>query len=176
MFKARLYLDFDGVVNANKPPFNKLDTFDIKVNQGGGAMAVYPIRFAPFVVSELDRFRVTYGLELVWLSTWNDNLEVLRLPKHLNGLAGGRVLPCVLPRVPCTQREWTKWKADALLADQLNDNTPLVWVDDEALAFHKKDVEAATDSSLPRLFVEPKGWQGLRTLDLKAIENLLINL
>jgi hypothetical protein len=172
MFKSRLYLDFDGVVNADRLAFEDVKNFNVKVKKRGGyGHDTYSINYSPFVVSELDRFRKDYNVELVWLSTWNENLEVLRLPKHLNGLAGGRVLNCVLPySSDITMREWTQWKADALLSDQLNDDTPFAWVDDEAVSLHKKNVAAATKLDMPKYFLDPEGWHGLRTLELKLLE------
>jgi hypothetical protein len=171
MFKSRLYLDFDCVINADKPQFDTVASFDHSINRGYGLRDNYTITYAPEVVSRLSNTIINHDVELVWLSTWNDNLEVLKLPGKLDGLYAGRVLNCVLPRTPCTQREWTQWKAAALLADQKNDNTPFAWVDDEALEFHKKAVDAATSPILPKLFMEPRPWRGLTNLDLIRLEN-----
>lgn len=172
MFKSRLYLDFDGVVNADRLAFEDVKNFTIKVKKRHGyGHDIYVIKYSPFVVSELDRFRKDYDVELVWLSTWNENLEVLRLPEYMGRLFGGRVLNAVLPySSDVTMREWTQWKADALLKDQLNDDTPFAWVDDDAVPLHKKNVAAATKLDMPKYFVDPPSWRGLWTLDLTLLE------
>jgi hypothetical protein len=180
-YKARLYLDVDGVLNADHPQFNLFGapdspdankTFDIKVKQGRGLFTTYPMTFSPVVVRTLDDLLDRYNVELVWLSTWNENVEVLRLPAEFGGLNGGRVLHGTMDRQARNNRDWTKWKADALLSDQRNDNLPFVWVDDEALTYHAATVDTAL-SDVSKLFVAPRAYHGLTTSNLNTIEDFL---
>jgi hypothetical protein len=180
-YKARLYLDVDGVLNADHPQFNLFGATDspdankkfvINVKAGGGLVNSYPMTFSPVVVKQLDAFRDLYKVELVWLSTWNENLEVLRLPAKFGGLEGGRVLHGVIDRYSKTTRAWTKWKADALLSDQKGDNLPFVWVDDEAVDCHASTVDKALPD-VSKLFLAPRAYHGLTTTNLDTIEDFL---
>lgn len=175
MFKARLYLDVDGVLNATHPQHDDVKTFQFPTNKGNGLVVTDTVVYSPFVVSELDRFREEYNVELVWLTTWSENLEVLKLGNHLDALKGGRVLHGVIDRTVTTDRAWTAWKAKALLDDQKDDETPFVWVDDEAIKFHGETVNLETDSTA-KLFVEPRPYWGLTKTNLKAMEAFLTGL
>jgi len=169
-YKARLYLDFDDVINADKPLFTEVVRTSIKIKEAPGLFIEYPITFAPEVVKRLDSIMAAHNVELVWASSWNNNLEVLRLPKLLGGLEGGRVLNVSLDFSRFnTKRERTQWKADTILADQKNDSTPFAWVDDEAIEFHGKSVAAATVGT-PQFFVEPRSYRGLTTSDLNRLD------
>lgn len=177
MFKARVYLDVDGVLNASNPQFDTVSSFVFNDNLGGGLVIKRDFTFSPNLVAALDAMFLKYNVELVWLSTWNDDLKVLRLAKNFGGLPNGRVLHCVLPwhRNP-TLREWTAWKAKAILDDQRGDETPFVWADDEALRFHRSDVDAGVSADVPRLFLDPRSYHGLTKLDLKKMDNFFSNL
>jgi hypothetical protein len=176
MFAARLYLDFDGVLNAKKPQFNDVEQFDLNTNGlRTKVLKKTTVTFSPTVVNTLESFRELYNVELVWLSTWNENLDVLRLPKPLRGLTGGRVLPSLLNLYADTDRQWTQWKADALLADQKNDELPFVWVDDQAIKFHGKTVAASTVGT-PSLMVAPREYWGLHRAQLDSLDSFFSSL
>jgi len=176
MFAARLYLDFDGVLNADHPQFDDCETFLVKsTDLRTWQSKQKQITFSPTVVNTLERFREDYNVELVWHSTWNENLDVLNLPKPLRGLAGGRVSPSLLDLNADTNRAWTQWKANALLADQKDDELPFVWVDDEAIKYHGKHVSEVT-AGTKSLFVEPREYWGLTKTNLATMETFFASL
>lgn len=176
MFAARLYLDFDGVLNAKKPQFDDVESFTLNTTSLRTKQAKKTtITFSPTVVKTLESFRDTYNVELVWLSTWNENLDVLRLPKPLRGLAGGRVLPSLLDLYADTNRQWTKWKANALLADQKGDELPFAWVDDEAIKYHRSTVEDSTKGTY-NIMVEPREYWGLHRAQLNSLNEFFSSL
>jgi len=174
-FKARLYLDWDGVVNADKPRFDDADSFLFPKKKGRGLKETHKFTYSPTVVNTLDRFRTEYDVELVWNSTWNENLDILRVAEKLGALDDGRVLPAVINRYVDTNRQWTQWKADALLADQRGDALPFAWVDDMALEFHGKDVVTATTGT-HSLLVEPREYWGITQAHLDNMEKFFASL
>lgn len=169
MFKARMYLDFDGVINTDKPQFDNVSSFTV-TTKDSGMLVTHRVVYSPDVVAMLERFRTEYNVELVWLTTWNEDLAILKAAKKMDALLGGRVLHGVINRRVDTNREWTRWKADNLRADQKGDALPFAWVDDEAIKYHKKDVLAATEGT-SSLLVEPRDYWGLTRSLLTRMES-----
>jgi hypothetical protein len=164
MFNYRFYLDFDGVVNAEAPEHDVVSKFVIPIEGSQYLSAENHITFSPTVVHMLDSFRVEHNIELVWLTTWNDREDVLKLSDYLNGLHGGRV---VAPNLIDTwdKKEWTQWKADAIIADQKESPTPFVWVDDNAHQYHAETVISSIQT-IPHLIVTTNSVTGLTITDL----------
>jgi HAD domain in Swiss Army Knife RNA repair proteins len=170
---VRLYLDFDGVLNADKPVFNDTAKLDFKTRVGNGLSKTVVVRYSPTVVAELNRMVATHSVEVVALSTWNENLAILRVMEKLGATFNMRVLDAVLDRGATTDRAWTAWKPAALLADLKGDSVPFVWVDDEAIRFHGANVSTAT-VGVPSLFVEPREYWGLTPRLLKDMETFFL--
>lgn len=172
MFKAKLYLDFDGVINAVNPQHDLITNFDIASTNDKIFAKINNMTYSPTVVEALDNFRDFYDVELVWLSSWNDQQDVLKLPPFLNGLHGGRVLEANLNYEATNKHEWTQWKADAIIADQKMNPLPFVWIDDNAHNFHMETVKLATHGT-HKSFVQPISDHGLTTENLKTISDFL---
>ena len=170
-FLASLYLDFDGVVNAPHPQHKMVKKFSIEIEGSQHLAPVNYITYSPIVVERLESFRKTYNVELVWGTTWNHSNHVLKLASDLKGLDNGRVLPAVLHTAQVGRREWTQWKADAIIVDQLKNPRPFIWVDDNAHQFHGTAVESQV--SAPSLFVTPNSTFGLTLNDLDKMETFL---
>ena len=170
-FKARLYLDFDGVLNAKQPQHDDVAEFHIPIEGSANLAPVNHIVYSPHVVRELERFREQYGLELVWLTTWNESDHVLKLSPYLGGLADGRVLPAKLHTAQVGKREWTAWKGAAIVADQDASPSPFVWIDDNAHQFHGEFVQ--NQVNVDTIFITPNSSWGLTTENLNAIESFL---
>jgi len=170
-FRSRVYLDFDGVVNAKEPQHAIVERFEIENNGHPNLAPVSHIVFSPVVIEAIEYLRKKYQMELVWLTTWNHGDSVLALSNHLRGLDYGRVLPAALNQEAKTRSEWTQWKADAILTDQKNDPAPFIWVDDNAHAYHGEAVE--TNTSAEKLFITPNSLWGLTNENLLDIENFL---
>jgi len=119
---TRLYLDVDGVINAQMPyGWGKL---------AKGKAAGWRIRWAPRMIDALAAMDV----ELVWTTTWRDEAVTELAP--LIGWGGhGRVLhpldgDLIWPSID--------WKFDAVRADQIGNPSPYIWLDDELEAQHKR--------------------------------------
>lgn len=168
--KLKLYADWDGVFNAHEPAHEIVEQFTVLIE---GSQHIAPesvITYSPTVVDFIDNLRVTYGIQLIWLTTWNEYEHILTAVNELGGgLVGGRVLPANLNVEAKNKAEWTQWKADAIIADQANDPAPFVWFDDNAHAFHDEAVRSAT-KNVPSLFVTPASVTGLTVQDLHLTE------
>lgn len=165
MFNSTLYLDFDGVFNATEPQHDVVEKFIIKVKGSSNFRTENHITFSPTVVGLIEQLRQQYKAELVWLTTWNENNTVLRLAEHLGGLDHGRVLPANLHTRQVGKKDWTQWKAEAILADQQENPRPFVWVDDNAHTYWDNYVKGHTQQV--SLFVSPRSRHGL------TLENVL---
>jgi hypothetical protein len=182
-YKARLYLDVDGVLNAEYPEFKFEDPehpdtsreFMIRVKALNRQVNTYRMVFSPVVIRRLDELRERYNLELVWNSTWNENLEVLRLSKYFKGLDDGRVLHGVIDYKAQDEGAWSKWKADVILKDQRNDNLPFIWVDDVAVDYHGPTVDKAFPD-VPKLLLNPYPVRGITAEHLDRMEEFLATL
>lgn len=172
MFKTTLYLDFDGVLNAKKPAHALISKFTIAIKDSLNLAPVNHVTFSPYVIHSLDKIRVQYQLELVWLTTWNEKNDVLKLSAPLGGLHNGRVLVANLNQKALNKKEWTQWKADAIIADQLSTPRPFVWVDDNAHQFHSEIVNAET-KIVPSLFLTPVSLTGLTVANLEELQVFL---
>jgi hypothetical protein len=172
MFKTTLYLDFDGVLNAKKPAHALISKFAIAIKDSLHLASINHITFSPYVIQDLDKLRVQYQLELVWLTTWNEKDNVLKLSEPLGGLRNGRVLAANLNQKALNKKEWTQWKADAIIADQRATPRPFVWVDDNAHQFHSEVVNAET-KIVPSLFLTPVSLTGLTVRNLEELKDFL---
>lgn len=171
MFATTLYLDFDGVFNAKQPKHDRIEQFIISVENSINFLPQNLIIFSPTVVEWVENHRTQYNAELVWLTSWNENNTVLRLSDYLGGLDNGRVLPANLHTEQVSRKEWTQWKAEAILKDQQANQRPFVWVDDNAHAHWGDHVKNNTVA--PSLFLTPQSAHGLQVEELKQMDDFL---
>lgn len=118
--RVRLYLDVDGVINAQMPfGWGRLQNGHGKDSEG----YEFRIRWAPRMIEELTKLDV----DLVWTTTWRSAAETAIAP--LTGLTlPSRVLH---PLSGVTTFPSIHWKLEALIADQRESPSPFIWVDDE---------------------------------------------
>ncbi len=171
MSSSVIYKDWDGVTNAHKPPHGDTLTVEIAVPDNPYLLNPSKITYSPLVVRTIDRFREQYDSELVWSTTWNFQHAVLLVPEHVGGLANGRVLEAKLNEAAVDNREWTKWKAEAIIADQLLNPRPFVWIDDNAHTHWGAHVKEST--SAPSLFISTESEVGLTLDELVTVESFL---
>lgn len=114
---GRLYLDADGVVLTRGKHYDSVEK------------EVYSdCHVSPLVCQRLGRC----GLELVWLTTWEDSiLTAVQTSRALKHLEGGRVLRRDYNELFDHHGLAIAWKIEALVRDQLASPTPFVWVDDQ---------------------------------------------
>jgi hypothetical protein len=174
MFKARMYLDFNGVINAVSPEHPDIDSFGFPIENSPYFAANNHITYSPTVIRRIDEFRHTHGIELVWLSTLNVDNHVLKLSKLLSGLDGGRVVPASLHTDNVGPKLWTEWKYNAILADQKESRMPFIWVDDKAAEYWGEEVLAGVD--VESLFITTDARIGLSITDFKHIDEFMKSL
>lgn len=170
--KTRLYLDVDGAINADEPPFPEVKSTRVQIDYGGGMMSRMPLTWAPEVVAELDALRDEFDVELVWLSTWNEmHASMTSLAPALGGLYGGRAIMDIDAVSSDIGRGW--WKAQSIIADQENSPAPFVWVDDEAVMAHGEKVTEAT-AGTPSLTLTTVYEHGIERLHLAQMRSFLV--
>lgn len=166
-----MYLDFDGVFNAKEPLHDEVSQFTITVEGSVNFKADNHITFAPQVVNIIESFRESHNTDLTWLTSWNEKERVLHLSHHLGGLHGGRVLPASLHTEQVGRKEWTAWKAHALVEDQKVNPKPFIWVDDHA---HEHWGEFVKDETVaPSLLITPTSLHGLTLEELVLMDEFL---
>ncbi|SEB44006.1 hypothetical protein SAMN04489806_0626 [Paramicrobacterium humi] len=168
---TRLYLDVDGAINADEPPFSSVKSTRVQIDYGGGMMSRLPLTWAPEVVDQLDALRTEFALELVWLSTWNEmHASMTRLAPALGGLFGGRAIMDADAVSMDRGRGW--WKAQSIILDQEASPAPFVWIDDEAVMAHGSLVAEAT-AGTPSLRLTTVYEHGIERLHLAQMRSFL---
>jgi hypothetical protein len=169
--RPRLYLDVDGVLNAEVPLFDDVQTVAVTEDHGAGYRTEYQITWSPTVVRSLEAMRQDFDLELVWLTTWLESKTLIdQLTAAVGGLAGGRRL--VMPPRKLGGFISASWKRDALLADLKRDPATYVWADDVEVVIHGPFVKAGFPA-VESLHVAPSDEHGLTAEHLVEIRTFL---
>lgn len=168
--RPRLFLDLDGVVNSPAPGWDDVVIFTVSDSYGSGYIIRYTVTVARALVAAIDRLRDDFDLELVILSTWLENPEMIdQLTAAVGGLAGGRLLS-----IPARNRGGyvsATWKLDALIADLADGPVPFIWADDNEVPIHGAFVATALD--VPSLLIAPDQKIGLARAHLAAMRTFL---
>lgn len=167
-----IYLDVDDTVaadHADRAWAGELrDATVTQVLSGGFAMR-FKVRFAVLLIRELDRLISDFNVELVWNSSWNDDLLITRkLTAKFDGLQGGRVLPYPYGATG----DNGSWKGQALLRDQAADPRPFIWADDKEVPAHGAAVRTATKGT-PSLLLAPEPNIGLTPTHVELMREFL---
>jgi hypothetical protein len=169
--QVRLYLDIDGVVNADAPLWGDSATVTVKENHGAGYISLHQVTFSPEMVQTLDSLRGEFDFELVILSTWLEDALISKLVGKIHALDGGRWLP--IPRRAGRAQELPyRWKLDALRTDMRDDNSPFIWIDDDEVGLHSAEVRASI--AAPALLIAPNPVHGLNRTHLAEIREFLV--
>ena len=167
----RLYLDVDGCVCplvAPDPEWGETASSSTFVDYSDGPATIYDFVWAPALIRALDAVRTSYGVELVWLTTWN-NFERAwkRLASHLDGLDHGRVIP-PNPEPFLSGEENQRGKAERIIGDQASNPGPFIWIDDQEIETNRAVVKAAT-AGTPSLLMSVTSSAGIRVEDVRKI-------
>lgn len=176
-----LYLDLDGVVNftGSRTQYAKHSGFGHM--RRGSVLDPSKPSYDAFTrrnnllnlnwSAELLRKLAQLPVELVILSTWRHDFDTFKRVTQWDDLTEYRVL------------DWTDGprgsehagKVPALVADQLADPRPFIWVDDEAHAFYS-DADRDALSSVPNLLVTTDEKFGITLADYTAMLSFLASL
>jgi hypothetical protein len=162
---TRIYLDVDGVINAvlSGSPDHWGETAE------GDAVAdgnTYPIVWAPAMVAELAALE---NVEIVWTTTWRD--DAVRSIAPLIGLGEDfRVLhPNRDPDAPLPMAHSIEWKAAAVFAEQAEDPSPFIHIDDE-INYHKWQ---GMIPALGGLAISPNPYYGITKKHIAMIKDYI---
>ena len=168
--RPRLYLDIDGVINADAPMWGDTVVVQVTENYGAGYKVRHKVTYSPILVAAIDSLRVEFDVELVILSTWLENAAIFQMQKKLNAFRGSRWLN--IPARGGRQQELPDmWKVDQLIGDLGDDPGPFIWVDDDEVPEHRQFVSNMTD--LPSLLIAPNSAHGLTQQHLAAMQEFL---
>lgn len=145
--RPRMYLDIDGVLIADESPFEQAQVSPMD-------------HYAPEVTTRLGKT----GLQLVWLSTWEE--EASYLSANIDDLREGRILRLARPMSKASS---ITRKMLALIEDQEMDPAPFVWVDD-AISARERNIVLRT-LTVPLLILQPDTKIGLTENELTHIED-----
>ena len=170
MSVPRLYLSVNGCLcprSEPDPAWGDVATASINIEYGDGHAATRDVHWAPRLITALDSLLMQYGVELVWLTSWNefDATRQLLVPE-LHGLAGGRMLDVTTPpkRPGQTDGETGLWKSERIEEDQ-NVPAPFIWIDDADVQLHGERVRNATLET-PSLLIPPRSEVGITVDDI----------
>lgn len=163
--KITIYLDFDGVFNINpyyadkiiKKPYTKSVFLKNKKN----------VAVNTEVLSYFKELLDSNIYEVKWLTTWNHNsgikaiLPMIELDNHITFIYPN------INRHSKNKKEWTEWKAKAIIQDQEQVSSPFIWIDDTAPRYWDTIVKNSTKKD--KLIISPSRSIGLTKKDIVNI-------
>ena len=177
MTVPRLYLSVNGCLCPSSEPdpaWGDVAKASISIDHGDGQASTHDLRWAPRLITALDSLLMQYGVELVWLTSWNE-LDATRqlLVPALHGLAGGRMLDVTTPPISPgkTEGETGLWKLQRIEEDQ-NVPAPFIWIDDADVRIHGDKVLNATQET-PSLLIPPHSGVGITVDDIALMRSWL---
>jgi hypothetical protein len=150
-YKGALYLDVDGVIVADEVPF-------------ADARELY---LGSKVSDTVARGLGSTGLELLWLTSWEDDILEMAEDDFDPSLHGGKAFSRTRED-RMDGLSWIEWKLVSILRDQQANSRPFVWVDDSITDDIRGRVLRDTDA--PSLIVVPERRTGINPDDLAQIQ------
>ncbi|WIE81075.1 HAD domain-containing protein [Curtobacterium sp. MCSS17_016] len=169
MLQPVLYLDVDDVIcadYADRVWAGGTTTVEFVQKYPGGFGMLRRVTFADALVRALGQIVDDFDVELVWDTSWCEDLLVTRklVPKFGGALMGGRVA-----QYPYGEDgEDGAWKRDFVLSDQHGDPRPFVWVDDTEVPAHGDTVRRLT-APTTSLLLAPEANIGLTPSHVELI-------
>lgn len=149
-----IYIDFDGVINV--PTGNSKVEIDTK----SPYLAKYKtVRWNSEILASLFEVAKVCGAEIVWVTTWGDKQDIVEAVLKMIDIDKVYFLSPKLKTESTNKKDWTSWKAEAIVKDQQHKKSPYVWIDDEALTFWQDYVAGSTFA--PSLMIETDSKVGL---------------
>lgn len=171
--RPRLYLDIDGVINGWGAGLRWPETREAAVPFAGGEVS-FVLVWAPALIEGLEALRRDFDLEIVFLTTWNEEDSARRnVAAAVGGLAGARMLP-LTPEALAPYNDSGWWKAQQLLADQKTSPSPYIWADDVEVGEHGDAVRLDHyGNPHPFLHLQPVTYFGLTPEHLVQMREFL---
>jgi hypothetical protein len=173
----RLYLSVSGCLcprSEPDPAWGDVAKASISIDHANGEVSTYDVHWAPRLITALDSLLMQYGVELVWLTSWNE-LDATRqlLVPQLHGLVGGRMLEVTTPPPGPDEAEDSAgiWKTQRIEEDQ-SVPAPFIWIDDADVQLHGDRVLTATQET-PSLLIPPHSEVGITVDDIARMRTWL---
>jgi hypothetical protein len=168
-----LYIDVDDVICADYTSRvwpGETTTVEFVQKYGGGFGMLRRATFSHELVRALGQIVDDFDVELVWDTSWCEDLLVTRklVPKFGGPLADGRVAPYPYGE----DGEDGIWKRDFVLADQHGDERPFVWLDDTEVLAHGDTVRRLT-APTTSLLLAPEENIGLTPTHVELVREFL---
>lgn len=160
-----IYSDFDGVYNIPESPLTV--TAKVFTKNSEFLARKKKISWNPDSVGLLSQLLDTDLFNFIWHSTWNDagNIQHAAEVMGLEGL--DKYSDSNLNKLARNRREWTRWKAEKIIADQSVNSVPFIWIDDNAPAYWEDYVKGHVRA--PSLIIKPNSKTGISKSDYKRI-------
>lgn len=169
----KIYCAVNSVINSEESDFNDTFTF-LAMPENSPHLSAQPLVTAS--ESALTRLQVIASredVELCFVSSWNDQGNIVSLLEQLDWQAPYTALPAKLDNTATGMEAWTLWKADAIIEDQAESSTPFIWIDAYAPKFHYEHVVQNTLGHV--LILSPNKFLGLNDADLTRVEGFILN-
>jgi len=194
MSVPRLYLAVSGCIFPSSnpdPAWGDVANAVVSIDHGNGQVTTEQVRWAPRLITALDSLLMQYGVELVWLSSWN-RLDTTRqvLVPALNGLAGGRMLDAIFEPIDAHRTidsgsagstkaapvDHTRglWKSQRIEEDQ-NIPAPFIWIDDVEVGLHGEELRCMTTDTAS-LLIPPRSDVGITVAEIDLMRSWLAHL
>jgi hypothetical protein len=165
-------LDFDGVINAQRPPWGTAPRARTVHVASGGKVDHWRLRWAPELLDRIRAVDMLPHVEIRWSSTWC-------VPDD-SGYPAVRLLETalVLPRWECAFDPGEHWTYETITAakrlaalEVVQSGSRLVWTDDEHVPNSGSEVhQLLTQNGREALLIRPRAARGLTRGDLDKIE------
>lgn len=186
MTVPRLYLAVDGCVcplSAPDPAWGEVARASISIDHGHGDISTHHVRWAPRLIKTLDDLLMQYGVELVWLTSWNERDATRRLlVPALHGLSDGRMLDAIIepldvrtahrdPAGTLLDDESGLWKTQRIEEDQ-NVPAPFIWIDNQEVERHGEEIREATPHT-ESLLISSRSEVGITVAEIELMRTWL---
>lgn len=163
--KIIIYSDFDGVFNVSDSSATASAT--VETVNSHFLRNKTEINWNPDVVNSMSELLDTGLYDFIWHTTWNDGSNIVKASELMGFKGLTKHTEADLNKNAVSKQEWTRWKAETILADQEKNPRPFIWIDDLA-PFFWGDYIRGSFRELP-LIIHTNGRIGLTKKDIVKI-------
>lgn len=160
-----IYSDFDGVFNISDSSATASAT--IETTDSHFLRNKDSINWSPEIVKSMNELLATGLYDFIWHTTWNDGGNILKAAEIMGFEGAMKHTDAVLNQNAGSKMEWTRWKAEYIIADQAENPRPFIWIDDLAPYFWGDHIRGSF-RHLP-LIIHTNGRVGLTNKDIVKI-------
>ena len=125
-----IYSDFDGVFNIKKTSRREQWLWRLRTLSSSPRCPLSTGE--PHLVVKLKSFLSNGDYDFIWHTTWNHGENSKGAANAIGLLGLDKQSIATLNTRAVDKKEWTQWKADFIVADQMKNPRPFIWIDDHA--------------------------------------------